>query len=238
MSFRSRAAVKLSILDARQADRIHEATLEIMSRTGVVVQSREALSLLADAGATVAGERVKIPDRLVAKAIETALESITIYDRQGKAAMSLEEGRTCFGTGSDCPSVIDPETGETIWPALKCNNPDCPGKDKGQDGRPFLFDFQISWYWPRRFGGRLWPVTLLRNRLQQADRYHCRKLQRRMRPDQMTDEEIAASRRRPFHMRVYSVLTRPFTRMRRRLLNRIDPSQKRGERGRIHSRPD
>jgi len=108
----------------------------------------------------------------------------------------------------------------------------------GDDGRPFLFDFQISWYWPRRFGGRLWPVTLLRNRLQQADRYHCRKLQRRMRPDQMTDEEIAASRRRPFHMRVYSVLTRPFTRMRRRLLNRIDPSQKRGERGRIHSRPD
>jgi len=35
--------------------------------------------------------------------------------------------------------LIDPETGETIWPALKCNNPDCPGKDKGQDGRPFLF---------------------------------------------------------------------------------------------------
>jgi len=108
----------------------------------------------------------------------------------------------------------------------------------GVDGRPYLFDFQISWYWPRRFGGHLWPFTLLRRRLQQADRYHCRKLQRRMRPDQMTEEEIAASRPRPLHIRVYSSLTRPFTRARRGILNRIDPTQKRGERGRVHSRSE
>ena len=112
MKFSSRAALRLSVLDARQADRIHEVTLEILSRTGVVVQSPEALSLLGDAGAAIDGEGVKIPDHLVAKAMETAPASIAIHDRQGDVAMSLEEGRTYFGTGSDCPSVIDPEKGQ------------------------------------------------------------------------------------------------------------------------------
>jgi hypothetical protein len=35
--------------------------------------------------------------------------------------------------------LTDPETGEVIWPAMVCNNPNCPGKDKGADGLPFLF---------------------------------------------------------------------------------------------------
>lgn len=112
MNFISRAAVRLTVLDARQADRIHDASLEILSRTGVVVQSQEALSLLTGSGAAVDGERVRIPSHLVAKALETAPTSITIHDRQGGPAMSLENGRTYFGTGSDCPSVIDPETGQ------------------------------------------------------------------------------------------------------------------------------
>ena len=112
MSFRSRAAVRLSVLDARQADRVHEASLDILSDTGVAVQSQEALSLLAGVGAAVDGERVRIPGHLVAKAIETAPTSITIHDRQGGTAMSLEDGRIYFGTGSDCPSVIDPQTGQ------------------------------------------------------------------------------------------------------------------------------
>ena len=111
MSFWSKAAIRLSVLDAQQADSIHEATLDILSRTGVVVQSQEALSLLVGVGAAVEGERVRMQGHLVAQALETAPASITIYGRQGKVAMSLEEGRSYFGTGSDCPSVIDPESG-------------------------------------------------------------------------------------------------------------------------------
>lgn len=112
MTFKSKAVVRLSVLDAGQAGRIHEASLEILSRTGVVVQSQEALFLLAGVGAAADGERVRIPSHLVAKALETAPTSITIYDRQGRSTMSLEEGLVYFGTGSDCPSAIDPETGQ------------------------------------------------------------------------------------------------------------------------------
>jgi hypothetical protein len=110
----------------------------------------------------------------------------------------------------------------------------------GEDGSPWLFDFQISYRFPFKRGARLWPFAWLLERLQQSDRYHLTKLRRQCRPDTMTDDEIIASKRRPAHIRFYGRVTRPMTRLRRRLLNRIDPVKKRGERGRVsHSRrPD
>ena len=112
MSFKSKVGLRLNFLDVSQIDRIHEATIEILSGTGVVVKNREALTLLAEAGATVDGNRVKIPENLVDRAIESAPENITVYDRKGKVAMSLGDGRNHFGTGSDLVSVMDPETGK------------------------------------------------------------------------------------------------------------------------------
>ncbi len=103
----------------------------------------------------------------------------------------------------------------------------------GDDGRPYLFDFQIAWCLPRRRGGELLPARLLRNWLQAGDRYHLIKQQRRTRPDQLTEEAKAASYAKPWFVHVHHFLTRPFTRIRRTVLNRIDPNGKRGERGRI-----
>jgi len=103
----------------------------------------------------------------------------------------------------------------------------------GDDGRPYLFDFQISWHWPARFGGDLWPLSFVRRWLQNSDVYHVQKLQRRTRPDLMSAADLSASHRRPLHIKLYGGLTRPITRLRRRVLNRVDPVKKRGERGRV-----
>ncbi len=103
----------------------------------------------------------------------------------------------------------------------------------GDDGRPYLFDFQIAWYWPRSWGGDLLPARLFRRWLQVGDRYHLIKQQRRTRPDQLTAEARAESYAKPWFVRVHHIITRPFTRARRMVLNRIDPRGKRGERGRI-----
>jgi hypothetical protein len=103
----------------------------------------------------------------------------------------------------------------------------------GEDGRPYLFDFQICWQWSSRWGGELWPVRRLRRWFQNGDRYHLLKLQRRTRPDQMSQEALAESYRRPWYVHVHRWLTRPFTLVRRAILNRVDPRQKRGERGRV-----
>jgi hypothetical protein len=104
----------------------------------------------------------------------------------------------------------------------------------GEDGRPWLFDFQISWYVPPRWGGELWLLRLIRSRLQAGDRYHLVKLQRRTRPDQLTPEQLAASYRRPWYVRVHRLVTWPFTWCRRRVLDTVDPRRRVGERGRVH----
>ena len=103
----------------------------------------------------------------------------------------------------------------------------------GSDGRPYLFDFQIAWYWPRRWGGRLWPMRALLRKLQSGDRYHLIKLQRRSRPDQLSPEVLKASYNKPWFVRLHSTLTRPLTRLRRRILRRIDPERGPGERGMV-----
>lgn len=101
----------------------------------------------------------------------------------------------------------------------------------GTDGHPYLFDFQISWYLSRRWGGELRLMQVIRRRLQIADRYHLVKLQRRTRPDQLPREVLAASYQKPWYVRAQGFVARPLTWVRRRLLQRLDPRRRRGERG-------
>jgi hypothetical protein len=103
----------------------------------------------------------------------------------------------------------------------------------GDDGRPYLFDFQISWYLARKWGGESWPARKVRQWLQAGDIYHLGKLQRRTRPDQLTAEQRAATYRKPWHVRAYRFVTWPFTWCRRRVLNRLVPRRRKGERGRV-----
>jgi hypothetical protein len=103
----------------------------------------------------------------------------------------------------------------------------------GEDGKPYLFDFQIAWYLPRRWGGELLPARLVRRWLQRGDLYHLVKLQRRTRPDQLTADELARSYRRPLMVRLYRLISYPFTWVRRRVLQWIDPRRAPGERGRV-----
>jgi hypothetical protein len=103
----------------------------------------------------------------------------------------------------------------------------------GEDGRPWLFDFQICWYLPARWGGELWPFRAIRSWLQAGDRYHLVKLQRRTRPDQLSADQLAASYRRPWYVRVHRLATWPFTWCRRRVLDAVDPRRRVGERGRL-----
>ena len=94
-------------------DRIHAASLEILERTGVRLFEKQALELLKSKGVTVEdGNRVRISSQLVEWALSTAPKSTVLYDRHGKEAMKLEGNAIFYGTGSDCPNVIDLHNGE------------------------------------------------------------------------------------------------------------------------------
>ena len=107
----------------------------------------------------------------------------------------------------------------------------------GEDGRPYLVDFQISWPWPAGWLARSVAGRWLGRRLQQGDLYHLGKLQRRFRPDQMTVEQLAKSYLRPWPVRLHQRLTRPATALRRWVLAILGSKRPDGERGRCEENP-
>ena len=113
MDIRQSRGSRNRILSPEQVRLAHEHTLELLEKTGVCVQSEEALAILGDAGCNIKDpNRVKIPGKLVTKAIDAAPGSIEVYDRKGQLAMTLREDACYYGTGSDCPYHIDLFSGE------------------------------------------------------------------------------------------------------------------------------
>ena len=95
-----------------QLEQIHNASLEVLERTGMIVKHKEALALLKEAGCRVKDERVWVPGWLVEECIRLAPRRIAVADRLGRRVMLLEKNRVYYGTGSDLPFTIDLESGE------------------------------------------------------------------------------------------------------------------------------
>lgn len=111
---------QFSRLSPDQCQKLHNASLEILSRTGVRLYDQEAIDLLEKAGVSISdGNRARIPAGLVEKAFSTVPKRVTLYDRHGKAGMYLEEGQCNFGPGSDCINIIDHRTGDRRKPVLQ-----------------------------------------------------------------------------------------------------------------------
>lgn len=94
----------------------------------------------------------------------------------------------------------------------------------GSDGRPYLFDFQISWCWPPQpgapRGARLLPGFVGRrvlHMLQEADVHHVLKHRSRHVPGDPAVKEAAARLRQPaWPIRLLRRVSRPYHRARRR----------------------
>jgi trimethylamine---corrinoid protein Co-methyltransferase len=104
------ADIAFGMLTLPQIEKIHQASLDILEQTGVMVRNASVLERLKQAGASIDGERVRLKPQFVERALATAPQSIPIYSRGGETAMCLEGWNCYFGTGSVCPSAIDPDT--------------------------------------------------------------------------------------------------------------------------------
>jgi trimethylamine--corrinoid protein Co-methyltransferase len=107
-------------LSDEQLHQIHQASLQILERTGVFLHDDEALALLKKAGVPITnGNHARVPARLVEWALNLAPKSITLYDRNGRDVMPLEGYNVYYGPGSDCLNVIDLDTGQPRPALLK-----------------------------------------------------------------------------------------------------------------------
>ncbi len=92
----------------------------------------------------------------------------------------------------------------------------------GDDGKPHLIDFQISW--DLKELGDWWLNRWWLRRLQDSDIYHVLKHKKRIRPDQLTEAERLRVERRGFLINFHRVLTRPYHRMRKHYFKRLKES--------------
>ena len=103
---------RLQVINDAQIAQLHEATLDVLERTGLKITHQKALEILSGAGAQVKGDRVKIPGWLVEDAIRKAPSRIVLGTRTGKRTVFLERDKSFFGPSLDCIDYMDPATHE------------------------------------------------------------------------------------------------------------------------------
>lgn len=103
----------LNFLTEDETERIHKASLRILKETGVKILSEKVRGLLAENGAEVTGDIVKIPGILVEEAIKRAPEKITLGAREPKCDLKLPvDDFPLLATSGFSSFVDDFETGE------------------------------------------------------------------------------------------------------------------------------
>jgi len=110
---------KLDMLSEPFIDQIVSEALDVLGKTGVLVENDEALQLLADAGCECKGQKVSFKENLVEESLKTTPHSIKVYDRSGDLAMNLEGDAIHFDPGSGALTVLDPVTLEERDPVTK-----------------------------------------------------------------------------------------------------------------------
>jgi hypothetical protein len=80
----------------------------------------------------------------------------------------------------------------------------------GEDGRPHLIDFQISW-----------DSKFMLKRMQREDLYHMLKLKKKLRRDELTPEELQRVTHKSFLIRLHRLVSKPYFVIRRRLFKRL-----------------
>jgi len=108
------ARAELTVLSKDELEMIHEASLRVLEEVGVKVLSSSVRTMLAEHGAEVEGEVVKIPPSMVEEALKTVPKEVTLAARDPKWDLKIPVERdypytTIVGVSG---KVYDLETGE------------------------------------------------------------------------------------------------------------------------------
>jgi trimethylamine--corrinoid protein Co-methyltransferase len=111
------ATPKFQVLTAEEIEAIYFSALTVLYETGVRVYDQEGVEVAYSGGAIVEDRKedsslVKMPPWMVDKALATLPRKVVVTGPDRKYRMELYKDQIYFGTGSDCPFVLDPYSGE------------------------------------------------------------------------------------------------------------------------------
>jgi trimethylamine--corrinoid protein Co-methyltransferase len=100
--------ITLEALTPEEIGKIHEMTLGLLEKTGIVMHHQPSRNLFAENGAKVEGEVVKIPRALVEEALKTVPKSFTVAGRNPFAKVTIgEEAKPVWGPAAGPVFVTD-----------------------------------------------------------------------------------------------------------------------------------
>jgi trimethylamine--corrinoid protein Co-methyltransferase len=102
----------LNVLSSNEIYDIHIATLNVLENSGVVIYEDFALKILKEAGAKVdeKSKNVKIPSYLLEEALKKVPKKFTIYARNPKHNVTIEEGKVFYEPMIGRINIIDLNT--------------------------------------------------------------------------------------------------------------------------------
>jgi trimethylamine--corrinoid protein Co-methyltransferase len=135
----------------QECEKIHQASLEILTRVGVDVHDEKARDILVKGGAKMDGLRIRIPAYMVTRALSTAPKTLTLYNRKGRVAIRAGGYNSHYGGGSDCLNILDHRTGLRRRPILN----DVKEASTLMDALPEI-DFVMSAFLPEDVDQRIY----------------------------------------------------------------------------------
>jgi len=140
VNYQANVTPRLRMLSNDQIEQIVYAAMDVLQRIGTRVQEANALKLLRDAGCVIKdGNLVHIPAWLVETSLQSAPSRIVLAGRDREKRIALEKDQIYFGTGSDCPFILDPYNGER----RRCTYEDVYRAAKISDALPHI-EFHMS----------------------------------------------------------------------------------------------
>jgi len=108
----------LRLLTDDDIKNIHDASLTILEKTGVIIKNNEALNLLKNSGCQVDLDKkaAHIPEHLVKECLSKTRPTITLYHRDGKSHLEIGENNVVFNPGSSAVYFNDHESGKIRQP--------------------------------------------------------------------------------------------------------------------------
>ncbi|MCL4531205.1 MAG: trimethylamine methyltransferase family protein [Chloroflexi bacterium] len=103
-----------TLLTDQQAQRIHDASLEILENVGLLVRYEKARAIFAQHGCNVDSEKqiVKFPPAVVEKYRRMMPPTFTFHGRDPKFDRTIPQDGPVIVTGSSAPNLLDPVTGQ------------------------------------------------------------------------------------------------------------------------------
>lgn len=102
--------IHLTVLQSHEVEAIHQATLRVLSDTGIVFTHAEGLEILFNAGTRIEGERVLFPPDLVERILARCPRQVRIGSRSGQVIV-LGDGSLHWHNLGGARDVYDPHSG-------------------------------------------------------------------------------------------------------------------------------